>query len=177
VLLQLLDDGRLTDGQGRTVHFENTVVIMTSNIGALEIIAQSAKGASESELKVLLRQELLKHIRPELINRIDDIIVYRSLDNETLRKIASLAIGQVAAKLRDKDIQLTWGEDILDRIAQVGFDPDFGARPLRRAVLECIQVPLARELLEDKFTEGQTVHISLDAGGNCIFSTQKGPAP
>lgn len=173
VLLQLLDDGRLTDGQGRTVHFENTVVVMTSNIGALDIIAQTAKGATESELKTMLRAELLKHIRPELLNRIDEIIVYHALDRQTLRQIAHLAISQVADKLRHKDIKLVWDDSVLDRVAEVGFDPDFGARPLRRAVIEQIQVPLARELLEDRFVEGQTVRISMSHSGEVNFTAEK----
>jgi ATP-dependent Clp protease ATP-binding subunit ClpB len=174
VLLQLLDDGRLTDGQGRTVHFENTVVIMTSNIGALDIMAQTAKGTTDADMKAMLRAELLKHIRPELLNRIDDIIVYRSLDQQTLRSIAALSIAQVAEKLRDKELSLVWGDEVLDRVAEVGFDPDFGARPLRRAVIEQIQIPLARELLEDHFTEGQTIRIRVTKDGTMAFEPESG---
>jgi ATP-dependent Clp protease ATP-binding subunit ClpB len=162
VLLQVLDDGRLTDGQGRTVHFENCVLIMTSNIGAHEIIALSAQHASEEVIKLQLRQELLKHLRPELLNRIDDIVIYRSLDKETLRKIADLAIRQVAFKLKEKGMGLDYGTEVLDRIAEIGFDPDFGARPLKRAVTDYLQVPLAKELLAEKFTEGQTIHVALN---------------
>jgi ATP-dependent Clp protease ATP-binding subunit ClpB len=170
VLLQVLDDGRLTDGQGRTIHFENTVIIMTSNIGAFEIIAQSAKGGTDAEMRSVLRAELLKHLRPELLNRIDDIVIYRSLDKETLRNIANLAISHVAAKVRDKGFDLKWDNDVLDRVAAIGFDPDFGARPLRRAVIEQIQVPLARLLLEEQFKEGDTIHIT--DGSDGVFHFQ-----
>lgn len=169
VLLQVLDDGRLTDGQGRTIHFENTVIIMTSNIGAFEIIAQSAKGGTDAEMRAILRTELLKHLRPELLNRIDDIVIYRSLDKETLRNIANLAISQVAEKVRSKGFDLNWSTEVLDRIAAIGFDPDFGARPLRRAVIENIQVPLARLLLEEQFKEGDTIAIIAASSGEFSF--------
>jgi ATP-dependent Clp protease ATP-binding subunit ClpB len=171
VLLQVLDDGRLTDGQGRTIHFENTVIIMTSNIGAFEIIAQSAKGGTDAEMRSVLRAELLKHLRPELLNRIDDVVIYRSLDKETLRNIANLAILQVAAKVRDKGFELKWDTAVLDRVAAIGFDPDFGARPLRRAVIEQIQVPLARLLLEERFKEGDTIAISDGSDGEFHFQS------
>lgn len=159
VLLQLLDDGRLTDGQGRTVHFENCVVILTSNIGAQEIIAQQNHNVTERELQEILRQELLKHMRPELLNRIDDVIIFRSLDAPVLRKIVEMNLKQLNKKLADKGLTLTFGSEALDAVAIVGFDPHFGARPLKRAIHDRIEVPLSLELLRDRFTEGDTIEL------------------
>jgi ATP-dependent Clp protease ATP-binding subunit ClpB len=159
VLLQLLDDGRLTDGQGRTVHFEHSVVILTSNIGAQEIIAQQSNNIEEKEMQSILRQELLHHMRPELLNRIDDVIIFRSLDREVLRKIVQMNLKTLNQKLAEKGLKLIYGPDALDAIAAVGFDPHFGARPLKRAVHDRIEVPLSLELLRDRFDEGATIEL------------------
>ena len=134
ILLQILDDGRLTDAQGRTVDFKNTVVIMTSNLGADRIQAHARTGESFEELKDDLMEILQQSFRPEFLNRIDEIIVFRALAREQLAEITRLLLDRVRRRLRAQDIEPEFTDAAVEHLAEVGFDPEFGARPLRRAI-------------------------------------------
>ena len=153
-LLQLLDDGRLTDGHGRTVNFKNTVVIMTSNIGSHLIMELGAKAAEPEMLKVL-RQ----HFRPEFLNRVDDIIIFHNLSREDLVLIVDIQLGHLRRLLADRKIGLTLTEAAKLHLAEVGYDPNFGARPIKRAIQRKLQDPLAMALLSGEFSDGDTVRV------------------
>ncbi|HEX7118940.1 MAG TPA: ATP-dependent chaperone ClpB [Longimicrobiales bacterium] len=156
LLLQILDDGRLTDAQGRTVDFRNTVVLMTSNIGGQFILERSAGGLWE-EVEVHVRSELARHFRPEFLNRVDDIIVFRPLGAEQLEQIVSLQLRRVEALLAERRITLKVTDAARRMIAEEGHDPAFGARPLKRAIQRVVQNPLALALLEGRFDDGDTI--------------------
>jgi ATP-dependent Clp protease ATP-binding subunit ClpB len=157
VLLQILDDGRLTDGQGRVVDFRNVVIIMTSNIGS-ELIMESAGEDSEA-LHAKLIMQLRKFMRPEFINRIDETIVFHSLDQKLIREIVEIQVRSLNKILENKHLVLRLDDDAKDYLAHVGYDPQFGARPLKRAVYRELQVPLSKKLLEGAFSEGDTVEV------------------
>ncbi len=159
ILLQLLDDGRLTDSHGRTVSFQNTVVIMTSNIGAHDILAaaQSEKPLTPAELKSLLMKEVLKHLRPELLNRIDETVIFNALDMHAIQKIASIQIERLNVRLLQQNIKIQVSPEAIAHIANAGWDAAFGARPLKRAIQEHIEVPLSMEILAGRVKEGHTV--------------------
>jgi ATP-dependent Clp protease ATP-binding subunit ClpB len=156
ILLQILDDGRLTDSQGKTVDFRNAVIIMTSNIGSQYILDQSGT-AEWSKVEAQVLNELRHHFRPEFLNRVDDIIVFRPLEREQLRYIVDLQLERVRRLLRDRGIALEITEAAEDVIAEEGYDPAFGARPLKRAIQRYIQNPLAMKLLEGEFHDGDTI--------------------
>jgi len=158
ILLQMLDDGRLTDSHGRTVSFQNCVVIMTSNIGSHDII-QHSTDKTQSELKKMLMNELLKHLRPELINRIDEVVVYNPLSEEIIQDIVRIQLKHLEQKLKAQQLNLEYSDDIVAQLAQAGWDPQFGARPLRRAVQEWIEVPLSIALLNNQFGQGDRIII------------------
>jgi ATP-dependent Clp protease ATP-binding subunit ClpB len=158
-LLQILEDGRLTDGQGRTVDFRNTIVAMTSNIGS-DLIQESG-GATGEAMRDRLMVALRGHFRPELLNRIDEILVFEPLSREALREIVKLEVRKVERRLATKEISLQTDEKALDLLAGEGFDPVFGARPLRRLIERRIQNPLAAGLLSGEFHPGDTVHVSV----------------
>ena len=160
VLLQILEDGRLTDGQGRTVDFRNTIVTMTSNIGS-DLIMESG-GATGEAMRDRLMNALRGHFRPELLNRIDDILVFEPLSREALREIVKLEVRKVERRLREKEISLQAEEKALDLLASEGYDPVFGARPLRRLIERRIQNPLAAGLLSGEFHSGDVVQVSVD---------------
>ena len=145
VLLQVLDDGRMTDGQGRTVDFKNCVIVMTSNLGSAEI--QEMQGEPQDKIKSAVMQEVRAHFRPEFVNRIDEIVVFNSLDAANVRKIAEIQLEQLRKRMTAQQIGLDVTEPALDEIAKVGFDPQFGARPLRRAIQDRIENGIARLLL------------------------------
>jgi ATP-dependent Clp protease ATP-binding subunit ClpB len=168
ILLQLLDDGRLTDAQGRTVDFKNTVIIMTSNIGSAMLVEAGETGRFD-EVTDRVRELLRDHFRPEFLNRIDEIIVFRPLDSEQLTKIVGLLIGQVEARLAEAGLHLRVTDAALALIAEVGYDPTFGARPLRRAIQRQIENPLARRVLAGEFVSGDTVQIDAH-DGEIVFS-------
>ncbi len=149
VLLQVLDDGRMTDGQGRTVDFKNTVIVMTSNLGAHEI--QRLAGEPHEEIKDAVMLEVRKHFRPEFINRIDEIVVFNALGDAAIKAIARIQLKRLEARLAAQDIGLEVSEAALDEIAKVGFDPLYGARPLKRAIQEHVENPIARRVLEGRF--------------------------
>src|SRR5690606_6951441 len=164
LFLQILDDGRLTDSQGRVVDFRNTVIIMTSNVGSQFILERAgAPGWEEVESHVL--GELQRAFRPEFLNRIDDIIVFRPLDQEQLRRIVELQLDRVRAMLAERDITLRLTPEAERVIAEDGYDPAYGARPLKRSIQRLIQNPLAVLLLEGEFNDGDTVLVTTDGEG------------
>ena len=160
VLLQVLDDGRLTDGQGRTVDFKNTVIVMTSNIGSPLIQAMVGKPADE--VKDAVTDELKNHFRPEFLNRIDEIVVFHALDAAQIEKIAAIQIKSLQSRLAKMDLRLDVAPAALAELAKVGFDPVFGARPLKRAIQKRIENPLSKLLLEGKFSPGETIPVEVD---------------
>ncbi len=160
ILLQILEDGRLTDGQGRTVDFRNTIIAMTSNIGS-DLILESG-GESGEAMRNRLMMALRSHFRPELLNRIDEILVFEPLSREALRKIVRLEVRKVERRLEEKEIALQADDRVLDLLAAEGYDPVFGARPLRRLIERRIQNPLAAGMLSGEFHPGDTVAISVE---------------
>ncbi len=171
VFLQILDDGRLTDAQGRTVDFRNAVVIMTSNIGSPRILqAAGAEGEAWSEIEGEVRAELNHHFRPEFLNRVDDVIVFRPLSRDDLTRIVDLQLERVAGLTRELGLDLVVDDAVKLLLADEGYDPAFGARPLKRVVQRRIQDPLALRLLEEDVEEGGTVHVGTGPGdGELVF--------
>ena len=168
VLLQVLDDGRLTDGHGRTVDFRNTVIIMTSNLGSQMIQEMSGRDSYEA-MKRMLLEVVGEHFRPEFINRIDDLVVFRPLDKAQLKAIAQIQLEYLRERLAQRDMNMEISAEALEKIAEVGFDPVFGARPLKRAIQNEIENPLAQRILQGGFPPGGTVTISW-ADGKFVFS-------
>jgi len=163
VLLQLLDDGRLTDGQGRTVDFRNTVVIMTSNIGSGAIIDLVGRETEEMEKRVM--EALRGHFRPEFLNRIDDVIIFHSLTRDQIRSIVKIQAERLGIMMQDRGISLELTEGALDLLAREGYDPVYGARPLRRTIQKRIQDVLAMEILSGRFSQGDTVIVDASEDG------------
>ena len=160
VLLQVLDDGRLTDGQGRTVDFKNTVIVMTSNIGSP--IIQSMVGKPTEEIKDAVTEELKNYFRPEFLNRIDETVVFHALDAKNIESIARIQLQVLIARLRKMDLALDVSEAAIAELAKVGFDPVFGARPLKRAIQQRIENPLSKLLLEGRFPPKSTIPVDVD---------------
>ncbi len=165
ILLQILDDGRLTDGKGRTVDFRNTIIIMTSNVGSSLII--EATNAAEMEARVM--EALRAQFRPEFLNRIDDIIIFHALSKEHLAKIVEIQVGYLADRLKENGYELEITDKAREWLAEVGYDPNFGARPLKRAIQRYIEDPLALEILEGVFKEGDKIIVDLDENNHVIF--------
>ena len=163
ILLQVLDDGRLTDGQGRTVDFKNTVIVMTSNLGS-HIIQEKAGKASYDEMKADVMEVVGGHFRPEFINRIDDIVVFHPLTREQIRAITEIQLKGLKARLEESDITLDIQEAVLDVLGEAGFDPVFGARPLKRVIQQSIENPLAQKILRGDYPAGSKVSIELVNG-------------
>ncbi|GIU02905.1 ATP-dependent chaperone ClpB [Shewanella algidipiscicola] len=168
ILLQVLDDGRLTDGQGRTVDFRNTVVIMTSNLGS-DIIQERFGVATYAEMKTEVMNVVTHSFRPEFLNRIDESVVFHPLESEHIAHIAKIQIDNLRARLADKDFELEISDDALALIAQAGFDPVYGARPLKRALQQEVENPLAQRLLRGELIPGKPIHIG-SAGGELTFT-------
>ena len=168
VLLQVLDDGRLTDGQGRTVDFKNTVIVMTSNIGSQLI--QSMADKKQAEIKEAVFEELKNHFRPEFLNRIDEIVVFHGLGKDNIANIAKILLKNLSERLARVDMQLEVSDAAISKLAEVGFDPIFGARPLKRAIQQYIENPVARLILEGKFAPKDIVPVDVDKKGNFIFN-------
>ncbi len=168
ILLQVLDDGRLTDGQGRTVDFKNTVIIMTSNLGSHLIQEQASRlsDLSEKDQYLAMRESVMgvvgEHFRPEFINRIDDIVVFHPLGKEHIRRIAALQVNRVVKRLLEHDVMLSVTEEGLDKLGEIGYDPVFGARPLKRAIQTHLENPLAKAFLRGEFKGGDSVIIDGD---------------
>ena len=178
VLLQLLDDGRLTDSQGRTVDFKNTVIIMTSNIGSASLIeaAEAGPGAFEGAAENVRRQ-LRDHFRPEFLNRVDEIIVFRPLDESQLREIVGLLVKGVERRLAEAGLSLKITDAALTLLAREGYDPVYGARPLRRSIQRELENPLARRILAGEFTAGDTVRIDVADGVLTFNGASEPPTP
>ena len=164
ILLQVLEDGRLTDGQGRTVDFRNTVIVMTSNLGSDIIQRMGGDDADYGAMRDAVMGVVGDHFRPELINRIDEVVVFHALGQEQIQSIASIQLERLKARLAERDIRLEVSDDALAQLAVVGFDPVFGARPLKRAIQSRIENPLAQELLAGNFAAGDTIKVTAEDG-------------
>jgi ATP-dependent Clp protease ATP-binding subunit ClpA len=187
MLLQILDDGRLTDGQGRTVSFKNTVIVMTSNVGTgmvdrntigFSVHAKDGKDTRTEETRKRLLESLKQQFRPEFLNRVDDIIVFNSLTREHLARIVDIQLVNVGKLLKDRKLKLEVTAAAKDRIIAEGYDPQYGARPMKRAIQRLIQDPLALKLITGGFTEGDTILV--DAAGepdHDLTFTKLVPAP
>jgi ATP-dependent Clp protease ATP-binding subunit ClpB len=168
VLLQVLDDGRLTDGQGRTVDFRNTVIVMTSNLGSQRIQSMTGE-ANYAAMKAAVLEDVREHFRPEFINRVDDIVVFHPLSAGHIRNIVQIQLGYLKARLAERDMSLTVSDPALDKLAEAGFDPVYGARPLKRAIQQRIENPLAQEILKGQFGPGATIVADV-AGDDFTFT-------
>ena len=162
VLLQVLDDGRMTDGQGRTVDFKNTVIVMTSNLGSQMI--QQMSGDDYQVIKLAVMAEVKTYFRPEFINRIDEVVVFHALDEKNIASIAKIQLAYLEKRLVKLDMHLDASAEALAELAKAGFDPVFGARPLKRAIQEYIENPLARRILEGQFAAKDTIRVGVEHG-------------
>ncbi len=168
VLLQVLDDGRLTDGQGRTVDFRNTVIIMTSNLGS-QMIQELAGEGNYAKMKAAVMEVVQQHFRPEFINRVDDIVVFHPLDRAQLRSIVDIQLGYLRKRLADRDMGLVLDDNARDLLASTGFDPVYGARPLKRAIQTQLENPLAQRILRGEFAPNDRIEVSAK-GGELLFA-------
>jgi ATP-dependent Clp protease ATP-binding subunit ClpB len=171
ILLQVLDDGRLTDGHGRTVDFRNTVIVMTSNLGS-DVIQQMAGEERYDEMKQAVMEIVGTHFRPEFINRVDDTIVFHPLERDQIRRIARLQVDILSRRLEAQGIGLELTGEALDLLGNVGFDPVYGARPLKRVIQQRLENPLAQEILAGRFAPGDTIHAEAE-GGELIFTATR----
>ncbi len=162
ILLQIMDDGRLTDGQGRTVDFRNTVIIMTSNLGSDTI--SNWNGKDEEKMRDEIMETVRGHFRPEFINRIDNVMIFHRLSLDDIEKIVKLQIKEIEENLRERNIELTFEDNVKKHLSETGYDPVFGARPLKRVIQNKILDPLALEIIEEKIKEGDKIRISLKKG-------------
>jgi ATP-dependent Clp protease ATP-binding subunit ClpB len=160
VLLQVLDDGRLTDGHGRTVDFRNTVIVMTSNLGS-QMIQEMSGEQNYERMKTAVMEVVSQHFRPEFINRVDDLVVFHPLGREHIRRIVDIQLGYLHQRLADRDMQVVLTDAARDKLAAAGFDPVYGARPLKRAIQQQVENPLAREILEGRFKPGDTIEVGV----------------
>ena len=160
VLLQVLDDGRLTDGHGRTVDFRNTVIVMTSNLGS-QLIQEMAGEENYEAMKQAVMEVVGSHFRPEFVNRIDDLVVFHPLGREHIRRIVDIQLGYLHDRLADRDIRIHLSDAARDRLADAGFDPVYGARPLKRAIQQQVENPLAQEILKGKFRPGDVIDVGV----------------
>lgn len=170
VLLQVLDDGRMTDGQGRTVDFKNTVIVMTSNLGSSEI--QEMIGESRESVKNAVMTEVREHFRPEFINRIDEIVIFNSLGSEAIRRIAAIQLKSLQTRVAAQDVTLEVTDEAMAELAEVGFDPHYGARPLKRAIQDHIENRLAMVMLEGSAGPGDTIRVGAK-DGRFTFDVEK----
>jgi ATP-dependent Clp protease ATP-binding subunit ClpB len=175
VLLQLLDDGRLTDGQGRTVDFRNTVVIMTSNLGSQYITDYAGSGDSSDggdheheRMRDTIMEVLKQSFRPEFLNRIDEILIFNRLGKDEISRIVEIQLGLVRARLADKGFSIVWTPAVRDYLARAGYDPIYGARPLKRAIQRELENTLALEILQGRFKEGDVIQVSVAEEGESL---------
>ena len=160
ILLQVLDDGRLTDGKGRTVDFRNTVIVMTSNLGS-QRIQELAGEENYDVMKASVMEIVAEHFRPEFMNRVDDIVVFHPLGREHIRAIVDIQLGYLHERLADRDMTIVLSDAARDKLADAGFDPVYGARPLKRAIQQQVENPLAQEILQGRFNPGDTIEIGV----------------
>ena len=172
ILLQVLDDGRLTDGQGRTVDFRNCVVVMTSNLGSTEIQAMAGEQNYE-QIKQAVMAQVSNHFRPEFINRIDESVVFHPLTQEQIRAIAQIQLQELAERLKEKDIGISFSDAALDMLGELGFDPVYGARPLKREIQQAIENPIAMSILAGEFEAGEQISVDIGDGQQFSFSKQR----
>jgi len=170
VLLQVLEDGRLTDSQGRTVDFRNTVIVMTSNLGSELIQEMSHNESSPSAIREAVLQAVGRHFRPEFINRIDETVVFDPLAKEQIRGIASIQLELLRKRLQEHGLSITLNENVMDKLAEAGFDPVYGARPLKRAIQQLLENPLSQKILSGAFSSGDNITVSLDDLGHLVFA-------
>ena len=163
VLLQVLDDGRLTDGQGRTVDFRNTVIIMTSNLGSGAIHELAGEG-NYTRMKTAVMEVVQQQFKPEFINRIDDIVVFHPLATAQIRRIVDIQLGMLRRRLLERDMQLELDDRARDLLGEAGFDPVYGARPLKRAIQQQIENPLSQQILGGQFAPGDRIHVTARDG-------------
>ncbi|MFW1799263.1 ATP-dependent chaperone ClpB [Acinetobacter nematophilus] len=163
ILLQVLDDGRLTDSQGRVIDFKNTVIVMTSNLGSSDV-RELGEGASDEDVRATVMNAVSQHFRPEFINRIDELVVFHSLKKSQIRGIADIQLDRLRARLAERDIGLNVDDQAFDILIDAGFDPVYGARPLKRAIQQQVENPLAQKILSGTFTPGDTILISAENG-------------
>ena len=168
ILLQVLDDGRLTDGQGRTVDFKNTVIVMTSNMGS-DVIQSMAGEENYDAMKQAVMEIVGTHFRPEFINRIDDSVVFRPLGKAEIRQIATLQLGILNKRLAENELAIVYSDAALDLLGEEGFDPVYGARPLKRAIQSELENPLAQKILAGEFAAGDTIKADIK-DGKMVFS-------
>ncbi|EKX55206.1 hypothetical protein GUITHDRAFT_83719 [Guillardia theta CCMP2712] len=161
VLLQILDDGRVTDGQGRTVDFKNTIIIFTSNIGSQNILDLAGRPDAEGEMRMRVMNEMKARFRPEFINRLDEFIIFRGLDKESIRSIVQQQVAQLNKRLKDKDMRVQCSQEALNYLADIGYDPVYGARPLQRAIRRELETPIAREMLSSNFKDGDSILVDI----------------
>jgi ATP-dependent Clp protease ATP-binding subunit ClpB len=179
ILLQLLEDGRLTDGQGRTVDFRNCVVIMTSNLGS-QLIAEvppEADSTTWDRVREAVLAELRTSFRPEFLNRVDDIILFSRLDRAQLRQIVTIQLRGVRDRLAARKLTLSVTEAAVDALAEEGYDPTYGARPLKRVIQRRLQDPIAMAILEGRFSEGDTVAVDANDGQITISRAEPSASP
>jgi ATP-dependent Clp protease ATP-binding subunit ClpB len=174
VMLQILDDGRLTDGQGRTVDFKNAIVTMTSNVGSQRILEYRGAfaGAGYERMKEAVLDEMRRHFRPEFLNRVDEIIVFHALSEEHLKQIVEIQLGRLRARLADRHITLRLTDAARSNLVETGYDPQYGARPLKRAIQKKIETPLGRLLLKGEVRDGQTVVVDGGRSGDLTFTPE-----
>jgi ATP-dependent Clp protease ATP-binding subunit ClpB len=171
ILLQVLDDGRLTDGHGRTVDFRNTVIVMTSNLGS-QRIQELAGEENYAKMKGEVMEVVSQHFRPEFINRVDDVVVFHPLGREHIRRIVDIQLGYLHARLADRDMELELTDAARDQLAEAGFDPVYGARPLKRAIQQRIENPLAQRILAGEFAPGDTILADV-SGDEIVFRSSE----
>jgi ATP-dependent Clp protease ATP-binding subunit ClpB len=172
VLLQVLDDGRLTDGQGRTVNFKNSVIVMTSNIGSQKIQELTSKGAEEWEIDAAVKDMLKEYFRPEFLNRIDETILFHPLGREQLTRIVDVQLNYLRKRLASRNLKLVVEEEAEKLLAEEGYDPTYGARPLKRVIQQRIENPLAQKILSGEFGEGDTIHVAVDSAKHDFVFTK-----
>jgi len=174
ILLQVLDDGRLTDGQGRTVDFRNCVIVMTSNLGSQQIQELSSSSTASddkyTEMKNVVMETVSQHFRPEFINRVDEVVVFHPLGQEEIRSIAGIQFNYLHARLSERQIGIELTEAALDKLGEAGFDPVYGARPLKRAIQQQVENPLAQDILSGKYLAGDIIYV--DAGSDGLIFTK-----
>jgi ATP-dependent Clp protease ATP-binding subunit ClpB len=179
VFLQILDDGRLTDGQGRTVDFKNTIVIMTSNVGSHRILDYkgSFSGADYAVMRATVLDELRQHFRPEFLNRVDEVIVFHALTEEQLAEIVDIQLARLRQRLAERRISLVLSEAAKRHIVKVGYDPNYGARPLKRTIQKEVETPLGRKILAGDIHDGETVEVGIDDARGTLTFTTHAPVP
>lgn len=174
ILLQVLDDGRITDSQGRTVDFRNTIIVMTSNIGSEHILGVAGDDSKYEEMRKRVTESLRSHFRPEFVNRVDDVIIFHTLTRDELRKIVGIQLKRIERLLAEQKITLAMSEQAQDYLTDAGYDPVYGARPLKRAIQRELENPIATKILENMFIEGDTIFI--DCGDQGLTFSNKAPS-